>query len=54
MLRNLRRRGLGLFLAVGFGVVAYFASGHSIGRAIFGGIAFAVLISLWLQVRKRL
>jgi hypothetical protein len=41
-------------LAVGFGVVAYFASGENTVRAVLGGLAFAAAISLWLRVRNRL
>jgi hypothetical protein len=41
-------------LAIGFGIVAYFASGGSIVRAVLAGLAFAVLISGWLRLRGRL
>jgi hypothetical protein len=52
--RNLGQPALFLWLALGFGVIAYFVSGESLVRGIVGGLAFAVLISLWLRVRGRL
>ena len=41
-------------LALGFGIVAYFASGQNLTRGVLGGLLFALLISGWLRVRKRL
>jgi hypothetical protein len=49
-----RQPWLFLLLALGFGVVAYFASGEDVVRGILGGLLFAVLISAWLKIRKRL
>jgi hypothetical protein len=43
-----------LVLAVGFGVIAYFASGRNPVRGVGGGLLFGALISLWLRVRDRL
>ena len=53
MLRDIRQPWLFLVLALGFGVVAYFASGQSLTRGVIGGLAFATLISAWLQARRR-
>jgi hypothetical protein len=39
---------------VGFGIVAYFASGRDVTRAIVGGLVFGAAISVWLRIRKRL
>jgi hypothetical protein len=49
-----RQPWLFVVLALGFGVVAYFASGENIVRALLGGLVFAVAISVWLRVRSRL
>ena len=43
-----------LALALGFGVIAYFASGESLVRAVIAGVAFGLAISAWLRLRKRL
>jgi hypothetical protein len=51
---RIRQPWLFMCLVVGFGVVAYFASGENLLRAIIGGLAFAALISLWRELRKRL
>jgi hypothetical protein len=51
---RLRQPWLFVLLAVGFGIVAYFASGGSIARGVIGGLVFAALISAWLRIRKRL
>ena len=51
---EIRQPWLFILLAVGFGVVAYLASGENLIRAIVGGVAFAALISLWRELRKRL
>jgi hypothetical protein len=53
MLRDIRQPWLFLVLALGFGVVAYAASGESIARGVIGGLAFAALISAWLEARRR-
>ena len=52
MLRDIRQLVF-LVLALGFGVVAYAASGESITRGLIGGLAFATLISAWLEARRR-
>jgi len=41
-------------LAVGFGVIAYFASGQDLTRGVIGGLLFGALVSVWLVVRERL
>ncbi len=43
-----------LVLAVGFGIVAYFASGGSVWRGIVGGAVFGLAISAWLRLRTRI
>jgi len=43
-----------LGLALGFGVIAYLASGESVWRGVIGGLAFGVAISVWLRVRTRI
>ena len=48
-----RQPWLFVLLALGFGVVAYFASGEDITRAVIGGLVFAALISAWLEIRRR-
>ena len=53
MLRDIRQPWLFFVLALGFGVVAYAASGESVTRGVIGGLAFAALISAWLEVRRR-
>jgi hypothetical protein len=53
VLRDIRQPWLFAVLALGFGVVAYFASGKSPTRGVIGGLAFATLISAWLEIRKR-
>ena len=53
MLRDIRQPWLFLLLALGFGVIAYFASGESLTRGVIGGLAFATLISAWLEARRR-
>jgi len=53
VLRDIRQPWLFVVLALGFGAVAYFASGGSLTRGVVGGLAFATLISAWLEVRKR-
>ncbi len=53
MLRDLRQPWLFFVLALGFGVVAYAASGENVTRGIIGGLAFAALISGWLAARRR-
>ena len=51
---QIRQPWLFIGLAVGFGLVAYFASGENLPRGLIGGVAFAALISLWRELRKRL
>jgi hypothetical protein len=41
-------------LAVGFGVIAYFASGQDLTRGVIGGLLFGALVSAWLVLRGRL
>jgi lipid-A-disaccharide synthase-like uncharacterized protein len=41
-------------LAVGFGVIAYFASRQDLVRGVIGGLLFGALVSVWLVVRERL
>ena len=43
-----------LALAVGFGIVAYFASGGSVWRGVAGGAAFGLAISAWLRLPELL
>jgi hypothetical protein len=43
-----------VLLAVGSGIVVYVASGESSIRAVLGGLLFAGLVSLWIEVRKHL
>ena len=43
MLGTICQPWLFVCLAVGFGIVAYFASGENVPRAIIGGLAFAGL-----------
>jgi hypothetical protein len=52
-LGSIRQPWLFALLALGFGVVAYFASGESVVRTVIGGVLFAVLISAWLRIRRR-
>jgi hypothetical protein len=51
---QIRQPWLFICLAVGFGLVAYLASGENLARGLIGGVAFAALISLWRELRKRL
>ena len=53
MPRDIRQPWLFVVLALGFGVIAYFASGESLTRGVIGGLAFAALISAWLEARRR-
>jgi hypothetical protein len=53
-LRNLRQPWLFIYYAVGFGAVSYLVSHTSIGPAIFAGLLFAVLMSIWGERRRRL
>jgi hypothetical protein len=39
---------------VGFGVIAYFASGGSLARGVIGGVLFGAAISGWLVLRRRI
>jgi hypothetical protein len=43
-LRNLRQPWLFVYYAVGFGALSYLVSHTSVGRAIFAGLLFAVLM----------
>jgi hypothetical protein len=52
-LRNLRQPWLFVYYAVGFGAVSYLISHTSIGLAIFAGLLFAVLMSIWGERRRR-
>jgi hypothetical protein len=41
-------------LALGFGAIAYFASGDNLVHGIGGGLLFGAAISLWLRLREHL
>jgi hypothetical protein len=43
-----------LALAVGFGIIVYLVSNHSVWRAVVGGAAFGLAISAWLRIRARI
>jgi hypothetical protein len=49
-----RQPWLFLVLAVGAGIVVYVASGESMIRAVLGGLLFAALVSVWIEVRKHI
>jgi hypothetical protein len=53
-LGRIRQPWLFVVLAVGFGIVAYLASGQNLIGGVVGGVVFGALISAWLEVRKRL
>jgi len=43
-----------VLLACGGGVAVFFLSGEKLTRAVLGGLVFALFVSLWIEVRKRL
>lgn len=53
-LSTLPQPWLFVVLAVPFGVLVYFLSNESVVRAVIGGAAFGLAISVWLRVRARL
>lgn len=52
VLRGNRQPWLFVVLALGFGVIAFFASGESLTRGVVGGLVFGAFVSLWLRVRR--
>jgi hypothetical protein len=52
--RKISQPWLFVLLAVGAGVVVYVVSGESLTRAVLGGLLFAGLVSLWIEVRKHI
>ncbi len=52
-LRNLQQPWVFVYYAVGFGGLTYLVQGESVGMAVFGGLLFALLMSLWRGGRQR-
>lgn len=52
-LRNLRQPWLFIYYAVAFGALSYLISHTSVGLAIFAGLLFAALMSIWGERRRR-
>ena len=52
-LKNLQQPWIFVYYAVGFGGLTYLVQGKSVGTAVFGGLLFALLMSLWRGGRQR-
>ena len=52
-LGSVRQPWLFVGLTVGFGLIAYLASGGSAARGTIGGVAFGAAVSGWLRLRTR-
>jgi len=51
--RNLKQPWLFLYLAVGFGLLNFFFSHESLPLAIFGGLLFACLMTVFMPLYLR-
>jgi hypothetical protein len=52
-LKNMRQPWLFVYCAVAFGGLMYFFQSESVSTAVIQGVAFAVLMSGWRELRRR-
>jgi len=53
MVRKMRQPWLFIYYAVAFGALMYLFRRDGVAAAIFAGVLFATLMSIWREVRRR-